>query len=164
MDLSLFKKLQDLNIHFTTYEHEPVFTVEQARVLTQDIPGASCKNLFLKDSKGNFYLIVAIFDTQIKLKNLSKYLKAPELRFASPELLKEYLGVEPGSVTPFGLLADHEHKIRVLLDERLFENEKLGFHPLRNSATTVISPENLKQFIEACGNMYFVIDFGILGV
>jgi Ala-tRNA(Pro) deacylase len=90
--LTVFLKFK-LSIHHTTYRHEPVFIVEQALQLTATIPGASCKNLFLKDSKNRFYLVVAVHDTVINLKKLSKHIHAPELRFANADLLKHYLGV-----------------------------------------------------------------------
>lgn len=154
----LFNKLQTLSIPHTTYPHEPVFTVEQALQLVSTIPGASCKNLFLKDSKNRFYLLVAVHDTMINLKKLSKNISAPELRFANADLLKHYLGVEPGSVTPFGLINDQDHAVTVLLDNNLFSHTHVGFHPLINNATTVISPENLKKFIAGCGNKYDIIN------
>lgn len=156
---ALFEKLQDLGINYTVYEHEPLFTVEQALKVASTIPGAQCKNLFLKDSKNNFYLIVALHDTQIHLKSLSKKIQAPELRFASAELLKKYVGVEPGSVTPFGLIHDVDHKVTVLLDAKLLTHEFAGFHPLKNDATVVIATSDLIKFIENCHNRVIMVDF-----
>lgn len=155
----LFEIFKKLNIDTKTYFHEPLFTVEQALRVTSSIPGVGCKNLFLKDSKCNLFLIVAVHDTKIDLKKLSKYLKAPELRFANAELLKECLSLEPGSVTPFGIIADKDHKIFVLLDSRLFDNELVSFHPLKNNSTTTIKPNDLIKFIEYCGNKFENINF-----
>jgi len=138
--LNIFSELAILT---KTYEHEPLFTVEQALTVASHIPGAWCKNLFLKDSKNNVYLISAVHDTKIELKKMSKFIKAPELRFASSELLKQYLNVEPGSVTPFGLINDID----------------ISFHPLENTATTVIKSADLITFIKYCGNSFQVIDF-----
>lgn len=149
----------NLAIKTETYEHEPLFTVEQALAVASHIPGAWCKNLFLKDSKNNVYLISAVHDTKIELKKLSKSIKAPELRFGSAESLKQNLNVEPGSVTPFGLINDRDHKVMVLLDSKLFEHEFISFHPLENTATTVIKPADLITFIKYCGNSLQIIDF-----
>src|SRR5947207_11315996 len=94
---TLFDRLQELGIKTTTYEHEPVFTVQEAAVVFAQYPSfGQCKNLFLKDSKKRFWLVVALFDTQVQLKVLSKHLQAPELRFADADLLMNYLGVTPG--------------------------------------------------------------------
>ena len=142
-----------------TYHHEPLFTSEQALKVSSTIPGAKCKNLFLKDSKSKLYLLVAIHDTAIHLKKLSKFIKAPELRFASPELLKEYLGVEPGSVTPFGLINDAQRAVTIILDAKLLEYEYAGFHPLVNTATTVILVDDFKKLIEFWNNNSLVINF-----
>ncbi len=162
MSANVFKKLDELSIPYTTYQHEPLFTAEQAVKVASaiPIPGAWVKNLFLKDSKGNLYLVVAVYDTAIALKKLSKYLHAPELRFASPELLRETLGVEPGSVTLFALINDVQRKVTVILDSNLFKHEQAGFHPLVNTATTVIATKDISKFIELVGNKNLMVDFG----
>ena len=123
----LFKFLDNLNIKYQTHYHKPVFTVDQAvEVFKEFPPFGQCKNLFLKDSKKNFWLVVALFDTQIRLKDLSKIIHAPELRFADENLLQSYLGVTPGSATPFGLINDKNHVVNVVLDQNLFEHKTLG--------------------------------------
>ncbi|MBA3954276.1 prolyl-tRNA synthetase associated domain-containing protein [Candidatus Dependentiae bacterium] len=156
---NLFNKLEELNIKYQTYNHEPLLTIEQSLKAAFHIPGIGCKNLFLKDNKNNLYLIVAVYDTKIALKPLSKNIKAPELRFANEELLKQYLGVVPGSVTPFGILNDKDHNVKILLDSRIFNYDQAGFHPLENTQTTVISTKDLKKFIEYCGNFNQIINF-----
>lgn len=156
----LFKFLDSLKIKYRTHSHKPVFTVDEAVDVFQEFPPfGQCKNLFLKDSKKNFWLVVALFDTQIKLKDLSKIIHAPELRFADENLLQSYLGVTPGAVTPFGLINDQNHVVNVVLDKNLFEYQILGFHPLTNDATTFITPDDLQKFISAIGNKVQVLNF-----
>lgn len=159
----LFEKLTELGIDYKTYAHEAVFTCEQAAKAASFIPAAQCKNLFLKDDKKRLYLVVAVsdtaYETNINLKGLSKHLHAPGLRFADAVLLKHHLHIEPGSVTPFGLIFDTEHKITVLLDSMLFSHQFVGFHPLKNVATTVIASQDILKFVEACGNSYLIVDF-----
>ncbi len=157
---TVFERLNQLGIRYQTFHHEPLFTVEQA--VSIKIPGATCKNLFLKDSKKGLWLVVAVGSTKISLKELGKSLGAPELRFAGPEQLMEFLGVEPGSVTPFGLLNDTEHRVKVILDSALFDQELVGFHPLKNDATVVLDPRDLQKFIESCGNEFRTIEFSQL--
>lgn len=152
----LLDYLSTLNIKTTCYDHEPVFTCAEARVVVEkyNIPGAETKNLFLKDNNKNYYLLVALADTKIELKTLSQALMAPKLRFAQPDQLKILLGVDPGSVTPFALLNDKSHTVQVLLDKGLFDHDLLGFHPLLNDATLTISPVDLKIFIDSCKNAF----------
>ncbi|MFH1643784.1 MAG: prolyl-tRNA synthetase associated domain-containing protein [bacterium] len=156
----LFNFLDELKIKYQNYIHKPVFTVEQAMHLYEELPQfGQCKNLFLKDSKKNLWLVVALFDTQIRLKELSKKINAPELRFADEKLLLEFLGVTPGSVTPLGLVNDKNHVVKVILDQRLFDQEILGFHPLSNDATILITPQDLQKLINVFKNQFQILNF-----
>lgn len=155
----LFKFLDTLAISYELFDHLPVYTVEEAAQHAHHVPGAACKNLFLKDSKKRFWLVVACADTKIELKNLSKQLAAPELRFASAELLMEHLGILPGSVTPFGIINNISKNVTVIFDTALQQQSLVGFHPLENNATVVLNPDDLIKFIQASGNSMIFVDF-----
>ena len=156
----LFDLLNKLKIVHETHYHKPLFTCEEADKEYDLLPAfGRCKNLFLKDSKKRLWLIVALSTTKINLKELSKKMQAPELRFANNDLLLEYLGVQAGSVTPFGLINDTRQSIHIILDDGLFSHQVLGFHPLSNDATTLITPTALCTFINHCGCKYQNIDF-----
>ena len=148
----LFELFDKLTIETTTVEHIPVFTVEEAKKVHDQIPGGHCKNLFCKDEKGALWLIVALDDARINLKAAKDLIASKRLTFGKPELLLEILGVEPGSVTPFGLINDKHAKTNVILDEAMMRHEKLNFHPLKNDATTTISSADLITFIKATGH------------
>jgi Ala-tRNA(Pro) deacylase len=64
----------------------------------------------------------------------------------------EVLGVEPGSVTPFGLINDVNQHANVVLDAAMMREERLNYHPLRNDATTTIRSADLVAFIKSCGH------------
>ena len=155
----LFTFLDALNIQYDVFNHPAVYTVDEAAELANHVPGTACKNLFLKDSKKRFWLVIACANTKIELKKLSKELFAPELRFTKLELLKDYLGVLPGSVTPFGLLNNTTKDITVVFDTKLQEQAFVGFHPLENNATVVLAPADLIKFIQATGNIIIFVDF-----
>jgi Ala-tRNA(Pro) deacylase len=148
----LFDFLGKLGIAVTTRDHAPVFTVEEAQKVHGDIPGGHCKNLFCKDEKGVLWLIVALEDAVINLKAAPAKIGSKRLTFGKPDLLMEILGVEPGSVTPFGLINDTEAKVNVILDEAMMRHSVLNYHPLRNDATTSIASDDLLTFIKACGH------------
>ena len=150
--LDLFKYLNDLKINFHTYDHEPVYTVEQAKKICDFIPGCHCKNLFLKDKENKFWLVVAKNTTKIDLKKLAKHFKAGSFRFAKEEDLKNCLGVTIGSVTPLGLINDNKNEVSVIIEKNLFDCKLLNFHPLTNDATTSISNEDFKKFLNSLGN------------
>ena len=149
----LFAFFRRLGIAAQTYEHVPVFTVAESQAIKEEIPGGHSKNLFLKDKKGRLFLVVAHAETRIELKRLHEALDASgRLSFGSAELLREVLGVEPGSVTPFALMNDRERRVSLVLDEALMEHEPVNFHPLVNSATTGLSRADLLKFFAATGH------------
>lgn len=148
----LFAFLDQLGIETETIEHAPAMTVQDTYGLK--LPDPVCKNLFLKDRRKKLWLLIALPDTKIHLKKLAKHIDAPELRFTSPELLYETLGVRPGAVTLFALLNDTENKVTVLLDRDIFSKKRVGFHPYHHSATTFIRTDTIHPFIRACGSLY----------
>ncbi len=154
----VFSRLNDLNIPHKTYDHDPIFTVEDGLHLHEIIPGGHCKNLFLKDKKGTYWLISAIETTQINLKVVRKLLSCPQLSFASPERLWDVLKVKPGSVTPFALMNDTECVVNVILDKTLFDYEEINFHPLQNIQSTKLKPSDLVRYIEDCGHTPKILD------
>src|SRR5215831_8280623 len=113
----LFRRLDALGIAHRTYSHQPVFTVAEAAARRGELPGGHCKSLFLKDRKGGLWLVVALEDHAVDLKALAEQLGAPRFSFGNPELLLATLGVTPGSVTPFALINDPAHSVRVVLEE-----------------------------------------------
>jgi len=148
----LMARLDALGIATRTVDHAPVFTVEEARALRGEIPGGHCKNLFLKDEKGAIYLIVCLEDARVDLKAAPGRIGSRRLTFGKPDLLMEILGVEPGSVTPFGLINDTARRANVILDKTMMDQEWLNYHPLRNDATTTIRAADLMAFLRATGH------------
>jgi Ala-tRNA(Pro) deacylase len=148
----LFRRLQALAIDTVTHRHPPLLTVEDSKRLRGDLPGGHCKNLFLKDKKGQMWLVVTLEDRKIDIKALEKRLGAARLSFGSAERLMATLGVSPGAVTPFALINDGERKVRVVLDAAMLRLDPLNYHPLTNERTTAIRPGDLIRFIEACGH------------
>jgi Ala-tRNA(Pro) deacylase len=146
----LFALFARLGIAARTYDHLPVFTVAESQAIKEEIPGGHSKNLFLKDRKGRLFLVVAHAETRIDLKRLHEPLGGSgRLSFGSAELLREVLGVEPGSVTPFALMNDRQGRVSLVLDEALMTHEPVNFHPLVNSATTGLSRADLMRFFAA---------------
>lgn len=149
----LFAKLAALGIAVTTMRHPPLFTVEQSKQLRGELPGGHTKNLFLKDKKDRMWLVTAEEDRSIDLKALGPVLGAQgRVSFGSAERLMRHLGVEPGAVTPFGLVNDVERVVNFVLDEGLLRFAVLNFHPLTNAATTAIGREEFLRFLAAIGH------------
>jgi Ala-tRNA(Pro) deacylase len=159
----LLGRLDELGIAHTTFEHQPVYTVEEAQQHTAHLPGGHCKSLFLKDKKDGLWLLVCLDHRRVDMGGLAKAIGSPRLSFGKPELLADVLGVTPGSVTPFALANDQEQRVQPLLDRAMLNYESLNYHPLTNEATTTIAAEDLVRFIEACGHEPRIIDLEATG-
>jgi Ala-tRNA(Pro) deacylase len=155
----LFDRLAQLGIPHRTVEHAPVFTVEQAKEHRGVLPGHHIKNLFLRNKKEEMWLVVALEDRAIDLKRLGDVLGAGRLSFGSPERLRTWLGVEPGSVTPLSVINDTQHKVSLVLDGALREGGPINAHPLTNTMTSAIVLPNLMRFFEATGHAPRWLDF-----
>jgi len=146
--------LDALGIKYSTVKHPPLFTVEQSQSLRGQIPGGHTKNLFLRDKKYAIYLVVTLEDADIDLKGLHRILGAAgRFSFGSADLMREVLGVEPGSVTPFCAINDPEGRVTVVLDAAMMEHETLNYHPLVNTMTTSIKRDDLMKFLESTGHI-----------
>jgi Ala-tRNA(Pro) deacylase len=155
---TLLARLDALGIAYTRHDHPPLFTVEDSKTLRGDLPGGHCKNLFLRDRKGAMWLVVCLEDRAIDLKALGALLDGARLSFGSADRLMRVLGVIPGAVSPFALINDRGVEVQVILDRAMLEHRPLNYHPLANTMTIAVSPEDLVRFIEACGHQPRVVD------
>jgi Ala-tRNA(Pro) deacylase len=156
--------LERQGIEHATLDHPAVFRVGEGEEIKAAIPGAHTKNLFLKDAKGQLWLISAQDTTAIDLKRLPAAIGSARLSFGSAELMETVLGVTPGSVTAFALVNDPGHRVRFVLDQRLAQADRVNFHPLVNTATTGVSQAGLRAFLAGVGVTPLVVDFEAMAV
>jgi len=158
---SLLARLEALGVAHRTVSHPPVFTVEESKALRPDLPGGHSKNLFLKPQKttGPFLLVVLEEDRRVSVNALGRALSTPRATFGSAEELLAILGVEPGSVTPFGLVNAPPGSVRPVFDRHLMEDfDWVNFHPLTNAMTTAIRPADLLRFLRGLGHEPEIVD------
>ncbi|MEM7729873.1 MAG: prolyl-tRNA synthetase associated domain-containing protein [Pseudomonadota bacterium] len=158
----LYALLSDLGIEHRTENHAAVFTVEEGRGVKDALPGGHSKNLFLKDKAGRFVLVSALGETPIRLNRLHPHIGTKRLSFAREDALLERLGVRPGSVTVFSLINDPEAQVTLVLDQALFAQDHVWFHPLRNTASTRVRPDDLITFARATGHEPLILDLAAL--
>jgi Ala-tRNA(Pro) deacylase len=156
----LLARLEALGIAYQNHQHAAVFTVEEAKALRGELTGGHIKNLFLRNKKGEMWLVVAEEDRAIDLKALGEKLGAGRLSFGSPERLMTYLGVAPGAVTPFALINDRQGQVKVAIDRAILAQSPVNCHPLTNDMTTAIAPGDLLAFLEATGHKPTILDLG----
>jgi Ala-tRNA(Pro) deacylase len=151
----LYRLLEKLNIPFEYLEHPEAPTVAVARQYWAGHDAVHCKNLFFRNHKGDrHYLVVLDCEQDVDIHSIEKLLHQGKLSFASPERLMKYLGVTPGSVTPFGLINDAAHHVHVFLDTNLQKAERLSFHPCINTASLIVSKNDFIRFMEDARNRY----------
>jgi Ala-tRNA(Pro) deacylase len=149
---SILAYLQSLGIEAETHAHPPIFTVADGEEHWLGIPGTHCKNLFLKDAKGQMWLVSCPIHRKVDLKSLPDKIGSARISFGSADRLRATLFIEPGSVTPFALANDHDRKVICVLDKTMMQDPLLAFHPLVNTATTILAPSALLAFLKATGH------------
>ena len=147
-------RLQELGIAVTRHEHPPVATANEAEKYWADIDATHCKNLFLRNQKGTrHYLVILKHPKRADLRAVADQIGDGKLSFASPERLMTCLGLTPGSVSPFGLIHDRDHSVRVVLDRDLKTADRISFHPNINTVTVTLAFQDFEKFLAECGNV-----------
>ncbi len=155
----VLKFLTDNNIEHSWYTHQEAPTIEIARTQWRTDGSKHSKNLFFRNHKGNrHYLVVLDCERDLAIRDLEQMLHQGKLSFASPQRMEKYLGLQPGSVSPFGLINDTENHVHLFIDENLKNEKSLSFHPNDNHATVVISQEEFMRYLELTGNSYEFIN------
>lgn len=154
--MDLYDILNKLCIDYKEIEHEPVFTIEQAQFIKNNIDGIGCKNLFLTNKKGNYYLVLLDESKKANIKEIAKLVNGSHLSFAKTKELKEILNLDQGCVTPLGLVNDKNNLVVVIIDKEL-KDEILLVHPNTNKKTISISYSNLIKFIEYEKHKYIIM-------
>ena len=152
----LFEILNDLNIKFELVNHQAVFTCEEAESVKKLIDGQGCKNLFLKSAKKEYFLCILPDNKKADLKITAKSNGFSRFSFANEEELYNILKLKKGSVTPFGIINNSEHNVKILIDKEL-KGKKLLFHPNINTSTISIDFDDFIKFIEFEKNEYIFI-------
>jgi Ala-tRNA(Pro) deacylase len=152
-------ELRSLGIAFEAHQHPPIGTAEEGEVHWAGIDAVHCKNLFLRNQKGTrHYLVILAHTKRADLRAVAHQIGDGKLSFASAERLVKYLGVTPGSVSPFGLIHDHDRHVRVYLDRELKQAARISFHPNINTATFVVAYRDFERFLASCGNLVRYVD------
>lgn len=154
----LLARLDGLGIAYRLYHHRAVFTVAESESLERDMPGVHCRNLFVRDKKEKTFLISAANETAIDLKKLSDLLGCGRLSFGSPERLWANLGVRPGSVCPYAIMNDSQKTVTLIIDAAMMTGEIVNFHPLVNTMTIGVTPDDLIKFIRTTNHEPVIMD------
>lgn len=152
--------LSQNNIDFKLHEHPAVYTCEEAELYCGAIPGLSCKNLFLVDKKSQrYFLVIVPAYLKTDLKKLSALSGVARLSFASSDILQEKLGVQPGSVSPFGLINPESNNVEVYIHTEVYNADIVSFHPNRNTASLELTRDMFRAYLDSIEHTVSVIEF-----
>ena len=150
--------LDQHGIKYEIVEHQAVYNMPEMEQIELPHPEADAKNLFVRDDKKrDYYLLTIKGDKRVNLQQFREENGTRRLSFASPQDLKEKLGLEPGSVTPLGLLNDSHHEIPFYLDSYFNDQPRIAIHPNDNTATIWLKPQDLLKVIKDSGNPVKVV-------
>ena len=150
--------LKEREIPFEIYEHEPIVSVEESKQLGLPHEGAGTKNFFLRDKKKkNYFIITTNEDKPVELRAIREILGTTALSFASEDDLDRMLGVVSGAVSPFGVLNDEEHKVKVYIDSYCREG-LMDAHPNDNAATMFLKADDIIALLRDFGYTAEYID------
>ncbi len=157
--MNIFSFLRQHNISYEQVDHPPVYTVAEAQEKVPPLAGAETKNLFIRTRKADrHFLVVVRYDKSVDLKSLAAALGVKKLGFASPQRLMTYLGIEPGSVSLLAILNDSDAVVEIIIDQAVWEADRIKCHPLVNTSTLSITRSDIARIFEITGHSFTVMD------
>lgn len=154
----VYDELARLDIKYEVVNHPPAMTTEEADEFIEGLEGVRSKTMFMCDKKKRrFYLFIMDDVKRIDIKKIGELIGDKQIRFAPAECLKEVMNLEFGSVSPFGLIYDLDHAVKVYIDKEILTEKIITFHPNLNTATVFITMDDMFKFLDSVGNEYEVI-------
>lgn len=145
-EVACYDLLDSLGIPYDRVDHDTANTVADCVAVEEYLGAPICKNLFLCNrQKTKFYLLLMEGEKPFRTKELSKQIGSARLSFGSPADMEAYLGVTPGSATILGLMNDREHKVQLILDRSVAEEDRFGCHPCINTSTLNLSMKEIRE-------------------
>lgn len=151
--------LNTLGIEFKIVEHEPAYTTEEADKYIEGHDGVRTKTMFICNKKKiNYYMIIMDDSKRLDINKFKEIVSEKQMKMASEEVLKEKLGIEPGMVSPFGLLNNDEKDVKIYMDKQIITEEIMTFHPNDNTKTLFITTKDLFKYFENIGYEINIIE------
>lgn len=156
----VYDLLERLGVPFERVDHDAVGTIEGCAEIEKLLDIEICKNLFLRNSKGDqYYLLMLPGGKHLVTKDLAKKIGSTRLSFGTPEKMEEYLDITPGSVSVLGLMNDHGNNIQFLVDNDIKKWEYFGCHPCINTSSLKIKTADLfSKILPAVGHEPVFVD------
>lgn len=156
----VYDTLQKLEIPFEYFESPRDFDNEDDGKFWKKIGATRCKNLFLRNHKGNrHFLIIADYYKDVEIKKLEDKFKKGKISFASQKRIDKWIKSTIGAISIFSLLNDNTNHVEVFIDNTLSDKEYLTFLPNEPNALIKISKNDFLKILEYSGNYFEFMEF-----
>lgn len=148
-EIRVYDLLDRLHIEYQRVDHQAANTMEACLAIDEVLaPAVVCKNLFLTNSAGTEYFLLMLRENKkFKTAEVSKQIGSSRLSFAGPDKMLEFLDITPGSVSVMGLMNDHRHQVKLLVDEDIPKSDYFGCHPCVNTSSLRLKTRDLFEKI-----------------
>ena len=140
----IIELLNGAGVKYEIMEHEPVFTSEQAAKVRNESINSGAKSLLLRINK-KFVLAVLPGGRRLSSKKIKDTFQVKELRFATPQEVRDIMGCEIGACYPFGKIFG----VETIVDESLSKNKIISFNPGVHDKTIKLSPKDYLSIADA---------------
>ena len=150
----VYELLDRLGMEYTRVDHEAAMTMEACIAVDEALGTTMCKNLMLCNRQcTDFYLLLMPGDKPFKTSVLSRQIGSSRLSFADGSYMEQFLDITPGSLSVLGLMNDHGHRVKLLIDGEVLSGKTIGVHPCINTSSLSISTaELMEKLIPAMGH------------
>lgn len=137
------------NLHPEYLEHEEVVTSIDAAATRGFELRQGIKAIVLTNGLSEFIVVCVAADRKVDLKKVCENVSwsKNKTRMATEEEVEEITGCKIGAVPPFG----HKTKLKIFVDEGVFENEFSAFNIGLRSRSVKIKTGEMKTLFENIG-------------
>jgi Ala-tRNA(Pro) deacylase len=125
LEEKIIATLQEKNIAYEIFEHEPVYTNPTMAAALQVEESETVKSLVLKSKEGGMFVLVLPGDKKVDWKKAAAGANTKKVSFAKPEEVSRAVGCEVGCVPPFG----HLTALPIYMDAELTRKNVVYFNP-----------------------------------
>ncbi len=136
------KALENRNLFYRViqHDHHPKNATEAA-ALRQQKPEQVVRSLLFRLEDGSFVMVLIPGGYRAHWPTLRRYLGQRRITMASPAEVQKITGYPIGTVSPLGLPTP----IRILADERIFQQPEISMGAGVFKAAIILTPETLRQ-------------------
>ncbi|MDR0223353.1 MAG: prolyl-tRNA synthetase associated domain-containing protein [Oscillospiraceae bacterium] len=154
----VYALLNELGVIYEVVEHPAMFSAVDNELHERDINATIFKNLFLRNKdKSRYYLYSLPIMKRADLVTLASHISETRFSFGNEDELWSKLRIRHGSVSPFNIIDVPDTDVEILIDREIFACGRFGIHPNDNTATVILSPNDLMIILDAAGCCYRII-------